>query len=73
MVIYEKIDVPCSKVYFKGMTMPTFLHIYIYTRVCVYSRTREKENRDGRRNQVEAGWFGREKGERVHKIVGVTI
>lgn len=49
------------------------LSTYIYTRVCVYSRTREKENRDGRRNQVEAGWFGREKGERVHKIVGVTI
>lgn len=47
------------------------LPTYIYTRV--YSRTREKENRDGRRNQVEAGWFGREKGERVHKIVGVTI
>lgn len=73
MVIYEKIDVPCSKVYFKGMTMPIFLYIHIHTRVCIYSRTREKENRDGRRNQVEAAWKERGEGERVHKIVGVTI
>lgn len=50
--------------------LPTY--IYIYTCVCIFTNE-GKENRDGRRNQVEAGWFGREKGERVHKIVGVTI
>lgn len=62
MVIYEKIDVPCSKVYFKGMTMPTFL--YIHTRVYVYIHERGK-----RRIETEGGtgrgrMVWKERGER---------
>lgn len=44
------------------------LPIHIRTRVCIYSRTREKENRDGRRNQVEAAWFGRRGGRERESI-----
>lgn len=63
MVIYEKIDVPCSKVYFKGMTMPTFLYIYIH--VCTYIFTNEGKGESRRKEEPGRGrMVWKERGER---------